>query len=1160
MSVIAAGQLLFKDSGGHYGPFRRSDGTIVAVTRDWDTARVHVLDGTWSNVNSHTFSSDIYALWASLDTAADVLWIAGHIDGSELVLIGYDLTADTWSSEDQIQARTGNLGGFGVQIAPRPSDGRLFLMFQSDLEDVSGTDYKRVQLAERAGAGSYTLTDVDDGGAQSYETGALVWDADGILHLFYTDATGVNILHKSYNGSLSSATTIGNTGGAFAVKPVFGAVAMETGGVARVTVAWRGASGTPYFSQIDDNGTPTSQAQISATALNVWDSDNTPAAVLVADDTTLYAVLSDETDHDIYRISKAFSAGWASETEIENTVNAQAVDATVWQVGSDVVLAWIWSDATANNVQYDSAVLRTIDPDAPTVGRVQASVYIDWDRDGSFDTAGDDITTYVKSIDCSFQGSYGGLQTGMGNTAVVGTLSIVLDNVDKRFSPRYTSSPYYGNLKAARPVRVTLTDNVSTWTAFEGIITRIAPDSATNGDREAVVSCVDRMGQLQMHALSLPLQEGRRGDELIRLIAASTFNGDAASGWVLYAGQPSDGDTVTVGTRVYTYKNTLAAANQVKIGATLAASIANLAAAINADVGEGTTYGTSTVRHEEAAADAPYQAITQTNTDGAAVVLGNLSGTSYRQAQSFTITQAGRITQITFDLAQSVGSPTGTLTWEICTNSSGAPDSVLITGTLTPTASATNTINVSSSVDLATGLYWLVLYPTTPQSSGNYWWWRSSRSAAFTTGWMVYSTTGGASWTNNFAEDAMFSVSIYAGVEITARARGTLGNAIALTEAGANITVSGATLSGGTDGNVTLDLDVSTLTHDIAADQWTEDATNALTAATDVIASEGSALLWAAEDGSIVYRDFTWLFLQAVATPIANINGQMNSLGNAVDIDDIHNDVVLTYRPRGEGTPNTVIARSNGTLEIPLTTRSARWVSTKDLPDNGKYVVKLPFVDSVGEIIGATDVITPVEGTDFRYWESIGGREYTGRGELVATVSITATGVEVTWLNLGGTPFYVTEFQVRGTPIVSYDQQAAVRQDPDSISEYGKRSFTQDLPLYSSQQFSESLADYLLFAFSSDTQRVSRFNMDAQQVAGGVSLFGLQMGDVVALTASHLEMTSVKALITGRSWSWKPKGDTSLAFDVRPLDDVNYLILDDAVYGLLDGTNRLAYM
>lgn len=60
-----------------------------------------------------------------------------------------------------------------------------------------------------------------------------------------------------------------------------------------------------------------------------------------------------------------------------------------------------------------------------------------------------------------------------------------------------------------------------------------------------------------------------------------------------------DGDTVTIGGQVYTFKTALtspATANQVLIGATAAANLVNLKAAINADpAGAGTLFGSLTV-------------------------------------------------------------------------------------------------------------------------------------------------------------------------------------------------------------------------------------------------------------------------------------------------------------------------------------------------------------------------------------------------------------------------------------------------------------------------------------------------------------------------------------------------------------------------------------
>lgn len=66
----------------------------------------------------------------------------------------------------------------------------------------------------------------------------------------------------------------------------------------------------------------------------------------------------------------------------------------------------------------------------------------------------------------------------------------------------------------------------------------------------------------------------------------------------------TDGDTVTVGSRVYTFKTVLTGApDEVLIGAATA-SLGNLAAAINGAAGEGTLYGAGTAAHEDVTAEA----------------------------------------------------------------------------------------------------------------------------------------------------------------------------------------------------------------------------------------------------------------------------------------------------------------------------------------------------------------------------------------------------------------------------------------------------------------------------------------------------------------------------------------------------------------------------
>lgn len=67
---------------------------------------------------------------------------------------------------------------------------------------------------------------------------------------------------------------------------------------------------------------------------------------------------------------------------------------------------------------------------------------------------------------------------------------------------------------------------------------------------------------------------------------------------------PLNGETVTIGSRVYTFNTTLGGANSIQIATTLTSSLDNLIAAINGDTGEGLLYGAGTTAHADVFAGA----------------------------------------------------------------------------------------------------------------------------------------------------------------------------------------------------------------------------------------------------------------------------------------------------------------------------------------------------------------------------------------------------------------------------------------------------------------------------------------------------------------------------------------------------------------------------
>jgi phage tail sheath protein FI len=99
--------------------------------------------------------------------------------------------------------------------------------------------------------------------------------------------------------------------------------------------------------------------------------------------------------------------------------------------------------------------------------------------------------------------------------------------------------------------------------------------------------------------------------------------GTAAQGTLTLDTPPSDGETMTIGGQVYTFQTALTnSAGNILIGATLADTQANIVAAINADpAGAGTKYAAATVQNPAVAAASAFAAnklVLTANTAGAA--------------------------------------------------------------------------------------------------------------------------------------------------------------------------------------------------------------------------------------------------------------------------------------------------------------------------------------------------------------------------------------------------------------------------------------------------------------------------------------------------------------------------------------------------------------
>ena len=138
------------------------------------------------------------------------------------------------------------------------------------------------------------------------------------------------------------------------------------------------------------------------------------------------------------------------------------------------------------------------------------TIEIDWDRNGDYSSAQDDVTNRVISAKWSL-----GFDEVYADVADNTLLRLTLDNTDRLFSPENISSPFFGKLVPQRPLRIQSNDGTTTRTHWVGWIDSIQPVVGRYGQRTVELVAVGAMQFLKATETALPLQRDKRTDEVI---------------------------------------------------------------------------------------------------------------------------------------------------------------------------------------------------------------------------------------------------------------------------------------------------------------------------------------------------------------------------------------------------------------------------------------------------------------------------------------------------------------------------------------------------------------------------------------------------------------------------------------------------------------------
>jgi hypothetical protein len=98
------------------------------------------------------------------------------------------------------------------------------------------------------------------------------------------------------------------------------------------------------------------------------------------------------------------------------------------------------------------------------------TIAIDWNRDGDFSDANEDVTSLLISATWVL-----GAQKPWQDIADNSVLKLTLNNSDRRFSSENGGGPLFGSLVPQRPVRIQSNDGTTTRTHWVGWIEAVKP-------------------------------------------------------------------------------------------------------------------------------------------------------------------------------------------------------------------------------------------------------------------------------------------------------------------------------------------------------------------------------------------------------------------------------------------------------------------------------------------------------------------------------------------------------------------------------------------------------------------------------------------------------------------------------------------------------------
>lgn len=144
---------------------------------------------------------------------------------------------------------------------------------------------------------------------------------------------------------------------------------------------------------------------------------------------------------------------------------------------------------------------------------------VDWNNDGDFADAGEDISSDWMSALIRR-----GYVNPLARVPSVGRATFILRNAAKSYSP-----PSQADVLPRRQVKFSMTYGGSTVVLFRGFVESIIPTFGTKLERRATLECVDALALLDLYEGAIALQTNVYADDVIQATVAAAYTPPATS-------------------------------------------------------------------------------------------------------------------------------------------------------------------------------------------------------------------------------------------------------------------------------------------------------------------------------------------------------------------------------------------------------------------------------------------------------------------------------------------------------------------------------------------------------------------------------------------------------------------------------------------------------